>query len=372
LSIPLQLRREHVVVSAIWLLGLASLASVLVLQERLDQRRQAQLAVASLRLQVSALPKLALGLDGRTGRQQVQAGLATAEAQIGATAATLDGLAGNRSDAELIMNEARAVFPLLATANAVASSGHLRAATLALGLELVPGAPGYRLNETFSAISAKYNREASSAQELAEIGSSLAIVLLLAAFSTVLWRASRLAREKHRLLQRSQRDALTDELTGLWNRRKLFIDLDDLLARPESVVGTAIGILDLDGFKAYNDRFGHPAGDALLSRIGQILGTAVAEAGSAYRMGGDEFCLIARGPNAVLVLERARASLTESVGELGVGCSLGSLELPADGSTADELLRKADLRLYDNKRSTRAIVDSADRRGADQQSVFAA
>jgi diguanylate cyclase (GGDEF)-like protein len=348
-----RLRRGHVVVAAIWLLGLASLAAVLVLQGRLDQRRQAQLAVANIQLQVGVLPKTALGLAGPTSRSAVQAALEQDEQRITATARSLDRLAGNRTDSRLIIREADALYPILKRANVIASSGHLRVATLMLGLALASGAPGARLNDTFETIGEKYDDEASAARDLAEIGSAVAIVLLLCAFSIVLWRASRLAREKHELLEQSRQDALTDQLTGLWNRRKLFADIDDLLDRTPPVP-VLLGILDLDGFKAYNDAFGHPAGDALLARLGQRLAAALAGAGEAYRMGGDEFCVIAQGADAEIVLERARGALAERVDGVEVGCSLGCASIGMDGSTADEVVRAADERLYDEKRSSRA------------------
>src|SRR5256885_16279346 len=59
-------------------------------------------------------------------------------------------------------------------------------------------------------------------------------------------------------------------------------------------------LFDLDGFKGYNDTFGHPAGDALLARLGRALSEAVASHGNAYRLGGDEFCILARDPGAAL------------------------------------------------------------------------
>jgi diguanylate cyclase (GGDEF)-like protein len=347
-----RLRREYLAVAAIWLLGLASLASVLVLQGRLDQRRRAQIAVVSLRMQVSTLPKIALDLNGNLTRHQVQAKLGVAERGILDTAASLDGLSGNPRDSRVIDSQARALFPLLAQANAVASAGQLRAATVMLGLALLPGAPGDRLNATFASIGDRYGREASSARRLSELGSIVAIVALLVAFSIALAHASRLARDKHLLLEQSRRDALTDDLTGLANRRKLFADLDELLRGPD-VEPAQLAVLDLDGFKAYNDRFGHPAGDELLARMGSALLAAVGDSGVAYRLGGDEFCVIVRGERNDVVLERARAALVARAGGLRISCSLGAARLPADGSTADELLRKADERLYDHKRASR-------------------
>jgi diguanylate cyclase (GGDEF)-like protein len=348
----LRRRPAYLVVVAIWLLGLAALASVLVLQGRLDQRRRAQIAVVNVRMQLGVLPKTALDLNGNLSRQQVQGKLAVAERQLATTAKSLDGLAGNRSDSRLIMRQAAALFPLLARANDIASEGYLRTATVMLGLSLLPGAPAYRLNQTLDSIGAKYGHEASSARRLVDIGSALAIVLLLVAFSIVLWRASRLAGEKHCLLEQSRRDALTDELTGLANRRKLFADLAELVGSGEEEPAV-VGVLDLDGFKSYNDRFGHPAGDELLARMGRALRLAVGDWGVAYRMGGDEFCVVATGLGAETALERARDVLCARVGGLSISCSLGAARFAADGSTADALLRKADERLYEEKRASR-------------------
>jgi diguanylate cyclase (GGDEF)-like protein len=325
--------------------------------------------VASLRVQVGALPKTALGLTGPGGRVRVQEELASAELQITATAQTLNRFAGNHSDSRLIMSEAGALYPLLARANTIASSGRLRTATVMLGLALLPGAPGYRLNQTFDSIGTKYDHQASSARELAEIGSVFAIGVLLLAFSVALWQASRLGREKHELLAQSRQDALTDQLTGLWNRRKLFTDLDELLAPPERADTVLLAVLDLDGFKIFNDRFGHPAGDALLTRIGQRLSSTVEGHGTAYRMGGDEFCVVAHGHEALAILERAQASLTERIDDITISCSLGFTPITADAVTADELIREADQRLYDHKRSSRT-ADGAS--AATAEPLFAA
>src|ERR1700748_3219663 len=70
-----------------------------------------------------------------------------------------------------------------------------------------------------------------------------------------------------RALARSRSDSLTDTLTGLGNRRKLLEDLDLTLLDPHE--SRLLVVLDLDGFKAYNDLYGHPAGDALLARLGR-------------------------------------------------------------------------------------------------------
>ena len=79
-------------------------------------------------------------------------------------------------------------------------------------------------------------------------------------------------------------------------------------------------LFDLDGFKAYNDTFGHQAGDALLARLGRRLRDAVAEAGEAYRLGGDEFCILVSGPSA----DVAHAAAVEALNEHGDGFMIGS------------------------------------------------
>jgi hypothetical protein len=88
--------------------------------------------------------------------------------------------------------------------------------------------------------------------------------------------------------------ALSDPLTGLGNRRQLMLDLERKIEAASDADPVWLLLFDLDGFKSYNDMFGHPAGDALLARLGKSLQTSVARHGTAYRMGGDEFCVIAR------------------------------------------------------------------------------
>ena len=120
------------------------------------------------------------------------------------------------------------------------------------------------------------------------------IALLLVVLSAVL--RSRAEREL-------ELETLTDSLTGLRNRRALIAQLPRRIGGPRSL----LVILDLDGFKSYNDTFGHPAGDALLCRLALRLTKALPPSALAYRIGGDEFCV--RLPDRLADARRRRTPL---------------------------------------------------------------
>jgi two-component system, cell cycle response regulator len=146
----------------------------------------------------------------------------------------------------------------------------------------------------------------------------------------------------------------TDPLTGLFNRGKLVYDLDRLLSADEPDPHL-LAILDLDGFKAYNDAFGHPAGDALLIRLGHQLAAAVGDAGRAYRMGGDEFAMLIPGNSgeATRAVDAGAAALSEHGEGFEVTCSCGSAEIPAEATDRSTALQLADQRMYGQKDSRR-------------------
>jgi diguanylate cyclase (GGDEF)-like protein len=126
-----------------------------------------------------------------------------------------------------------------------------------------------------------------------------------------------------------------------------------------------LAAFDLDGFKAYNDMYGHPTGDALLRRLGGRLLHAMAGRGHAYRMGGDEFCVLAHvtPADATAVVDRAADALSERGDLFSVRSSYGWVLLPheevIDSSTA---MRLADRRMYAEKNLGRA---SAGRQATD-------
>jgi len=139
----------------------------------------------------------------------------------------------------------------------------------------------------------------------------------------------------------------TLEKLGLANRRKLLTDLEAEIDAAGEGEPRLLVLFDLNGFKAYNDTFGHPAGDALLSRLAAKLAAAVAPDGDAYRMGGDEFCILlpATDPD----LPRVAAALSESGEGFDVTSAYGSVVIPGDATTVSTALSVADERLYAHK-----------------------
>jgi len=185
----------------------------------------------------------------------------------------------------------------------------------------------------------------------------LALVLAALALLVVLARMALAFVENMKLLAASRREARTDPLTGLGNRRRLLDDLDGLCGNGASGL---LVLFDLNGFKQYNDSFGHPAGDALLARLGGNLERlSVERRGRAYRMGGDEFCLVAEdGVTRGLeqVVERGVAALSDQGEGFSITAAFGAVRLPVEAAEPAEALRMADQRMYAQKQSLRGTV----------------
>jgi two-component system cell cycle response regulator len=153
-------------------------------------------------------------------------------------------------------------------------------------------------------------------------------------------------------------ESLHDALTGLPNRRWLINDLRDALA-PSSTDGPRIlAMFDLDGFKTYNDTFGHLAGDQLLVRLGKRLPEFAGPYGRAYRLGGDEFCVLldeVRGQFAPIVAGCAQA-LSETGTGFSIGASYGTVTIPSEAGDVSAALHIADTRMYATKHGRRAAT----------------
>jgi diguanylate cyclase (GGDEF)-like protein len=248
---------------------------------------------------------------------------------------------------------------------------------------------------------ARSHREAPHTIVMTGVAAAIALgVLVLAAFTSVTPLAVGLAAvalvvatirsaltylENVRILRATSVEAVTDALTGLANRRQLISDLEDLLRDGRSggigdqavsadlrrrddravsadvrrrddraVSGNRTATLvffDLNGFKRYNDSFGHLAGDALLTRLGHALASIVESRGRAYRLGGDEFCILVDGrlERHDRLLASATAALTEHGHGFEVTTAMGLTVIPDEARTPSEALRQADERMYANK-----------------------
>jgi diguanylate cyclase (GGDEF)-like protein len=157
--------------------------------------------------------------------------------------------------------------------------------------------------------------------------------------------------------------ATTDVLTGIGNRRKLMADLERELAAASQARPLLLVLFDLNGFKAYNDTFGHPAGDALLARLGAALAAAMRGRGGAYRLGGDEFCVLASvGQDGVEpTVAAADAALSEHGDGFSITASYGVVVLPQESEDAGEAMRLVDQRMYGQKASGRRSADRQSR-----------
>jgi diguanylate cyclase (GGDEF)-like protein len=190
----------------------------------------------------------------------------------------------------------------------------------------------------------------AGAAGLACAGVTLALVLTRMALSQ---------RETAQLLIAREREAALDSLTGLANRRILLRDVRRAAESASAAQPALLVLFDLDGFKAYNDTFGHGAGDGLLIRVATALREAVGEHGRAYRIGGDEFCaLLASTAPPAAVGERLAAAMAQHGEGFSVTASFGCALAPADGSDTTDLLRHADEEMYTRKGQRRPGTES--------------
>ena len=153
-----------------------------------------------------------------------------------------------------------------------------------------------------------------------------------------------------------ERRAYHDALTGLANRYLLWDRFEHARAHARRCGGSlALVVLDLNGFKLINDRFGHQAGDDLLRCVGARLSAAVRGEDTVARLGGDEFVLLlGDGPDgaaaASVIIERAAEALAQPIilqrQRLVLTCSAGVSRYPEDGSDLESLLKTADVALY--------------------------
>lgn len=168
--------------------------------------------------------------------------------------------------------------------------------------------------------------------------------------------------ERKKAEEEIRKMAMTDSLTGLANRNIFHRRLEEgivLAKRQGQLLGLAM--IDLDKFKPVNDTYGHPAGDALLVHVAEVLMELSRDTDTVVRLGGDEFAIILTNPETVesvgLPAERIITALRTPVdiegNEIQIGASIGISFYPTDGDVSEDLIKTADLALYDAKESGR-------------------
>lgn len=194
------------------------------------------------------------------------------------------------------------------------------------------------------------------------------------ALTTLLWSVTMLAvigrlalslRENKRLLEQVR----TDRLTGLGSQARLQMDLE---ARGGGGAGDPLTVilLDLNGFKHYNDTFGHPAGDKMLGLLGSRLQAKMAPEGTGYRLGGDEFVVLVEGTvgDRDAIAARAAEALSSHGSGFDLSAAWGVASVPEEADSADAAMQLADVRMYAQKESRRLAgpLSGLDREAVEQ------
>ena len=147
--------------------------------------------------------------------------------------------------------------------------------------------------------------------------------------------------------RKARTESVVEDLTGLPGRESLLTDLGQTLATVTTDHPVLLVLLDLVGFKEYNDTYGRPAGDALLKRLARKLSTVAIARGRAYRLDGDEFAALLKvDDDTDQVADLVATALVEEGDGFAVAPCYGMALLPHDGSTASDALRVANERMY--------------------------
>jgi diguanylate cyclase (GGDEF)-like protein len=199
--------------------------------------------------------------------------------------------------------------------------------------------------------------------DIPHVALAVLIVVYLAGTFEMARQAFNSAIDQIRLKEKFEQLARLDPMTGVFNRSHLTSELPRILAdRRDGMI--AIHAVDLDHFKAANDRFGHPVGDALLKEVAARLTSLAGPQGSVVRMGGDEFILVQRVTRSRADAETLAGRIRDSVSApysieghiIVVGASIGIAIAPEDGTSVEALLSRSDKALYQAKRRRGAYV----------------
>jgi diguanylate cyclase (GGDEF)-like protein len=348
------------------MLTIFAIAGLWTLVGQASSRRVAELDVSSMGRTLYALQDAPFDADAAAGgsarssairihrdEQELSSGL-TAHAEPWVPTPLL---ASARTDLARVSSLVSAVYRTVVRPGGLAKAGASTLLPLDRKMQLRVAA----MTGALSAITRADEVSGATARLQTKLEAAVAMLLLLVAFAFFYFRSvtatedvERLADENERLLGVSRIEARTDALTSLGNRRALTADLNSAISESTTSAELLLVMFDLDGFKQYNDSFGHPAGDALLQRLSaRFLAAATQHDGSAYRMGGDEFCVLAccSPDRAERVLAATISALEDSGEGWRIGCSHGGVWIPSEAAAESVALKLADDRLYANKAS---------------------
>jgi diguanylate cyclase (GGDEF)-like protein len=337
-------------------LTLAAIATVGLLENHADASRKAQLQVSSMKLALTDLAGAPFKADPTVESSKAHARvLSEIRADERVLSRDLTGISRVRassasraaadSDLASIKSTVAGIFAITGRLSGVDNVRRIRRLQTSLT------ARAERLSSVLNGIDRSDAGRARLASLEGGIGTVLTMLTLVGVFMIFYLRSLQARREKEELLIASRIEASTDALTGIGNRRALIEDLTDAISSTEFDPELLLAIFDLNGFKQFNDTFGHGAGDALLARLARRLADATDPAGSAYRMGGDEFCMMGHCPAQAAEgrLARAVSALSERGNDWSIDCSYGAVWIPSEATTTNDALLVADQRMYADK-----------------------
>jgi diguanylate cyclase (GGDEF)-like protein len=356
------LRSKLVAPTVVLLLTIGAIAAVWLLTDKAGESSNAQFEVASMKLALADLQSAPFNADPDAGgspsrsQRRIEADeLAIAQGLTSDAQSNVPPrlLARGRANLAEIDSVVVTIYQL-----ALEKGGLTAAGSSVAKLQEFLTTRSAAFSSVLDQISHADAARSARGHTQVKVGTTVTMLLLLAVFAYFYFRSivargvvERLVREKEGLLGESQFEARTDSLTGLGNRRALTSDLARAITQPVGRHELLLTMFDLDGFKQYNDSFGHAAGDALLQRLGGSFAVAVDPLGSAYRLGGDEFCMLARCSRDAA--DRLLAAAIEALEDGGegwhVGCSHGAVWVPSEATSESQALILADERMYGNK-----------------------